>query len=111
MAIREQISLATITRREVDGYAADAFNARLYAVLDDEHQTYAVIIVPEDPKLKPERRNTWIVVFARVVNDYVIIEEDSSLDKPLVDALMINGGVPREKIVLAYKGEKLPDQA
>jgi hypothetical protein len=42
------------------------------------------------------------------VGDYVVIEEDST-DKPLVDALMVNGDVPREKIVLAYRGEVLPD--
>ena len=45
---------------------------------------------------------------ARVVGDYVVIEEDST-DKPLVDALMMNGDVQREKIILAYQGEALPD--
>lgn len=111
MAIKEQISLAAITHREVDLYAGDASSAKLYPLLDDENQTYAVIVVPEDPKLKPEKMHTWVAFFARVVGDYVIIEEDTALDKPLVDALMINGGVPREKIILAYKGEKLPDKA
>jgi hypothetical protein len=35
-----------------------------------------------------------------VVGDKVIIIEDNT-DKPLVDALMVNGGVPREQITLA----------
>jgi len=47
---------------------------------------------------------------ARVVGDYIVIDEDGTLDKPLYQALMINGSIPRDRILLAYKGEKLPDK-
>jgi hypothetical protein len=47
---------------------------------------------------------------AKVVDDKVIILEDTT-DKPLYEALMVNGGIPRERIILAYKGETLPENA
>lgn len=45
---------------------------------------------------------------ARLVGDYIIIEEDTTLEKHLAEALIVNGGVPRHKIICAYKGETLP---
>ncbi|MGB1289143.1 MAG: element excision factor XisI family protein, partial [Aggregatilineales bacterium] len=71
---------------------------------DDEKQTYAVIIVPEDP----EERPAYVAVMARVVDDKIIIDEDGTLDKPLYEALMKNANIPREQIILAYQGETLP---
>jgi hypothetical protein len=102
--VRENTTLLTITRREVDLYAGNMAGAKLYPVLDDQNQTYAVIVVPDNAKDRP----AWAVVLARVVGDYVVIDEDTT-DKPLVDALMINGGIPRERIILAYAGETLPE--
>lgn len=99
--------LAEITRREVSFYAGNAFQARLFPVFDDARQTYAVIIIEDDPAMRP----AWVVVMARVEADKVIIEEDTSLDKPLVDALTANGGIPREQIVLAYAGESTAERA
>jgi hypothetical protein len=98
------ITLADITRREVNLYAAYSPLATMYRVADEEQQIYAVIIIEDDP----EQRPAWVVVMAQVVGDCIVILEDRT-DKPLVDALMINGGVPRDKIVLAYRGESLPD--
>jgi hypothetical protein len=66
------------------------------------------VIIPDDPIWDKQGRKAYIVVLARMVGDHVVIEEDRT-DKPLVDALMINGGVPREKIILVYNGEKLPE--
>jgi hypothetical protein len=104
MALKEQLSLAEITRREVSRYAVDSDDVQLYSVLDDKHKTYAVNVVPTNEQERP----AWVAVMARVVGDYVVIDEDRT-DKPLVDALMANGDVPREKIILAYQGEALPD--
>jgi hypothetical protein len=80
--------------------------AKLFPILDDARQTYAVIIIEDDPAARP----AYVVVMARVMGDKVIIDEDRSFDKPLVDALIHNGGIPREQIILAYAGEKLPEQ-
>lgn len=100
-------SLAAITRREVERYAGYSPLARLYAILDDAQQVYAVIIIEADPAARP----AYVVVMARVVGEYVIIEEDRSFDKPLVEALTYNGGIAREQIILAYAGETLPETA
>jgi hypothetical protein len=99
------LTLTQITRREVDRYAGNSDTARLFPVLDDENQIYAVVVVENDPTARP----AYAEILARVVGEYVVIEEDYNLDKPLVDALMVNAQVPREKIILAYKGEKLPE--
>ena|SRR5437868_11195085 len=98
------LKLAEIVRREVDMYAATSDDALLYPLLDDQNQTYAVIIV-ENTRTD---ESVWVVVMAHIVGNFVVIEEDRT-DKPLRDALMVNGGVPREQIILAYKGEKIPD--
>jgi hypothetical protein len=101
---QERLNLAEIVKREVDLYAGNTHDAKLYALLDDDNQRYAVITVPD----KAEERPAWVAVMAYVTDDTVVIMEDTSLDKPLYEALMVNGGVPRAKIVLAYKGEPLP---
>ncbi len=99
-----QFDLAQITRQEVERYAGNAHQARLFPVLDDHHQTYAVVIIPDDPAERP----AWVIVMARVIGDKIVVEEDRSLNKPLVDALLHNAGVPREQIVLVYAGEQPP---
>lgn len=97
-------ALVAIVRREVERYAGNAYQARLYPVLDDSNQTYAVIIIEDDPTARP----AWVVVMAQVDGDKIVIHEDTSLDKPLYEALMVNGGIPREQIILAYAGETVP---
>jgi hypothetical protein len=97
-------TVAHIVQHEVDQYAGDAVGGKLLSLADEHNQTYAVIAVPDNAKERP----AWAVVLARVVGDYVVIDEDTT-DKPLVDALMINGGIPRERIILAYAGETLPE--
>ena len=92
--------LAEITRREVERYVATWHEGDMYAILDDRQQRYIVVDVPHHPRPFP----AGIVVLARVDSDHIIIEEDTT-DKPLVNALMVNGGVSREQIILAYDGE------
>jgi hypothetical protein len=90
-----------IVSREVRKYAFDGkgTNTRLFPLLDDTHQTYGVLSVGY-----PMRGDdALVVVMARVMNDTVIIEEDTTTT-PLVDALIAKG-IPRAKIVLAYAGE------
>ena len=101
--IQEQLSLAEITRREVERYAGYSDESNLYFLSDNEHHTYAVVDVPHFPRTY----STEIVVLARVIGDTIIIDEDTT-DKPLVDALMVNAHIPRAKIILAYQGEMIP---
>ncbi len=101
--VNENLSLAAITRREVEKYVGRTQGAAMYSFLDDKQKRYSVVIVPESAAERP----AYVAVMARVVGEYVIIDEDGTLDKPLYQALMVNGGIPREHILLAYKGEKL----
>jgi len=106
---REGIQTANLvdaTRREVKRYAGYSPLAKLYPILDDDNQTYAVIIIEDDPAARP----AYALVMARVGGDKIVIEEDRSFDKPLYQALMSNAGIPREQIILAYAGESLPPE-
>jgi hypothetical protein len=52
------------------------------------------------------RHSANISLAVRVLPDFVIIEHDTN-NKPLVDAL-VQVGIPRERIILAYAGEPVP---
>lgn len=100
--------LIQVVREEVRKYAGTrgrGANVILFPLLDDERLTYAVNAVSY-----PNREEyAMVVVLARVVDNKVVIEEDAT-DKKLVDAL-IQRGIPRDQIVLAYEGEPIPDAA
>ncbi|MBA3868997.1 MAG: XisI protein [Anaerolineae bacterium] len=104
--IQEQLSLAEISHREVERYVGYSDQSTMYFLSDDDHQVYTVIDIPHIPR----SYSTEIVVMARVVGDYIVIDEDTT-DKLLVEALIINAGLPREKIILAYQGELIPTSA
>jgi sulfur carrier protein ThiS len=98
--------LVDIVREEIRKYAGDgrALNGRMFITSDEKTCTFAVNAVGTFG----ERHIANIVVLARVHDQLVIIEADET-DKPLIDALE-QRGVPREKIVLAYDGEIVPDE-
>jgi XisI protein len=98
--------LSEIVKDEVSWYAGSGRGAgiKLFRLLDDVNQTYAVTAIL-DPN--PDNDPAGLVVLARIVGDVVVIEEDRT-DRPLVDSLM-HAGIPREKIILAYAGEPIPD--
>lgn len=97
--------LTDIVREEVEKYAAGGRGANiiLFPLLDDVHQTYAVNAIDYPSR----EEGAGVVVMARVVGDKVVIEDDGT-DKPLVDALL-QRGIPRSQIILAYEGEPIPD--
>lgn len=98
--------LCSAVSKEVEAYVGFSPQANIYPILDDTHQTYAVVIVPHQPSQLP----TEIVVMARVVGDLIVIEVDTT-DKPLIDALTANQKILREKIILAYAGETITEVA
>ena len=101
MAKIEAISLAQIVQRELEQYAGNTHEATLYAVSDTHQQIYTLVCVPENESERP----AWVMLMARVLDDKVIVDEDTSLDKPFHEALMKNANIPREQIILAYAGE------
>lgn len=97
-------TLAAIVRREVAGYVGKSYQVAMYALMDDEQQRYAVVDIPFDRK----QFQSGVVVMAHIEDDLIVIDEDNT-DKPLFEALMVNAGIPREQIVLAYAGELIPE--
>jgi hypothetical protein len=79
---------------------------KTYTVMNTDEQLFAVIDVPDH---YPRKFSVNVAVLARIVGDRVVIEEDKN-DRPLVNEL-VRAGIPREKIVCAYIGEKLPDDS
>lgn len=104
--IHDKIDLNEIVRREVKGYVGTSDVYTLHSLLDNANQRYAVVIIPHDQDERP----SWVYVLARVEGDYVLIDEDGPADKLLHNALMVNGNIPREQIILAYKDESVPEK-
>lgn len=83
----------------LEGYTGEALNGYSYLTSDAEGRLFTVVSVGvvRDKRVA----DTGIVVHLR--DGKIVIERDVN-DKMLVDAL-IQAGIPREKIVLAYSGE------
>ncbi len=95
--------LTTVVQREVEDYVRGKdLKAVSYAVSDTARQIYTAIVVPDRPRPFPAR----VIVMARVVDDMVIIDEDTT-DRPLWEEL-VRAGIPRDKIVCLYAGEEVP---
>jgi hypothetical protein len=98
------IDFVGVVQREVEDYArGEGWRSEIYAVSDTARQTYSVVVVPDLPRPFPAR----IIVMARIVGDYVVIDEDTT-DRPLYKEL-IRAGIPQEKIICLYAGETLPE--
>jgi hypothetical protein len=95
-------ALAELVKKSVFEYAGGGVNHKTFAMVNEEKQAYAVLIV--DTPI--HQQEAGIVVMARLVGDYVIVEEDTTGD-PFFHVLL-KRGIPREKIILAYRGEALP---
>jgi len=93
--------LSQVLRREISQYNGSADGITLLPVIDDKNRTYTVIAIPRNL----QENSTAVVLLAQVADDRVIIIEDGA-DATLLDRL-INNGIPRERIVLAYAGETL----
>ena len=99
----ETSELALVVQREVERFAQGEWaKARGFAVSDSKRQIYSVVGIPDYPRKFP----AVIVMLARVEDGKVIVEHDIS-DKPLWEAL-VRVGIPRDRIILTYAGEQLP---
>lgn len=94
--------LVEVVREEVEKYAVRSLNTTLYPTFDELRQIYSVLSVRKSAELQ----SAQVVIMARVEGEYVIVETDTT-DKPLYEALE-QRGIARDKIILAYAGEKLP---
>lgn len=89
----------------MEGYAGKGLNGHLYLTSDASKTFFTITSIAD------VRGETLVEtgIAARLEGDVIVIQRDIS-NKPLVDALM-QAGIPRDNIILAYAGEKVPQQA
>lgn len=93
-------TLEKVLCTEMEKYAVKGLNDEAYFAIAESQKTYFIVGISEFDSAR--QVDTDIIV--RLINDKIIIEKDMN-SKPLVDA-----GVPRDSIVLAYEGEEVPTQ-
>jgi hypothetical protein len=97
------VHLSEAVKEAVFWYAGSSPHTKTFKLVNEAEQVYAVNILDT----KDRQLEASVVVIARIQGDTVIIEEDLT-DKPLVDRL-VAAGIPRNKIILAYMGEPIPE--
>lgn len=92
-----------IIRRKIAEYAKPSLTGEpSYLTQSEDGSLFTVV----DVSAAGNKHQATISLAVRVLPGYVIIEHDIN-NKPLVDAL-VQAGIPREKIILAYAGEPVP---
>jgi hypothetical protein len=93
--------LHATVEQAVREYAGEGLNGFSYFAKSDDEKLMAVLAVA---KVRDQHvADASLIV--RLDSGYVVIEQDKT-NKPLVEALL-QLGIPRERIVLAYAGESL----
>jgi hypothetical protein len=92
------------TVREVmQGYAGKVLNGYSYLTQNDDGSVFTVVVVAH----LHGKHHSGVSVVVRIVDDHVVIERDQN-DKTVLDAL-VQAGIPRQQIILAYAGEPVPE--
>ena len=90
-------------RQKIAEYAKPSLTGEpSYLTLSADGSLFTVV----DVSSIGNKHHANISLAVRVLPDFVIIEHDIN-NKPLVDAL-VQVGIPRDKIILAYAGEPMP---
>lgn len=98
-------SLTSIVRDVMSGYAVEGENGYSYLTQNMDGDVFTVVYIS---KFGNETSvDTGLLV--RITGNRIVIIHDQN-DKQLVDAL-IQAGVPRKQIVLAYAGESIEETA
>ena len=95
--------LTAILKETMTGYTGKALNGYSYLTSSEDQSLFTVVSVG----YLPDKRFVDTGLIARIVDNVIIIEHDGN-NKMLVDAL-VQQGVPRAQIVLAYAGEPVPE--
>jgi hypothetical protein len=99
-SLKDQMS--TI-REAILGYAKPPVNGQSDLTQSPDGELFTVVDVYQFQG----KRYADAGLIVRVTDDRIIIERDMN-NKPRVDAL-VQAGIPRDKIVLAYAGEPVPE--
>jgi hypothetical protein len=90
---------------EIQKYAKVGRYGQSYLTRNDIDYVYIVASFGE----LDDERFSFTSLMVRIIADKIIIEEDRNSD-PLYEAL-VQAGIPREQIILAYAGETIPNTA
>ena len=96
-------SIKASLEKVIGSYSGEGLNGYAYLSHDTVKDVYTVISVGYIKKQRSVDAN----LIVRLVADKIIIERDMN-DKTLVDAL-VQAGIPRTQIILAYAGEPAPE--
>jgi hypothetical protein len=98
-------TLTNTVMQAMTGYAVNGLNGYSVLTTTADQRMLTVVSVAE----VHGKRIISVSLMVRLENDMAVIDHDVN-NKPLVDAL-VQAGVPRERIVLAYAGEAVPERA
>lgn len=96
-------NLKQIVHRVVAGYAKDGLNCISYLTRNEDGNLLTVVDIEDSP----QTHDMDISVVVRIVGEQVVIERDLN-NKLVVDALL-QAGIERKNIILAYAGEAIPE--
>jgi hypothetical protein len=89
-------------KKVIEGYTGKGLNDFAYLTTNSDETLFTVVDIANV-------RGTQLVetsLIVRLIDSKIVIDYDDN-NKPLVDALM-QAGIPREQIILAYEGEPVP---
>jgi hypothetical protein len=92
-------------RTTIEGYTGEGLNGHASLTMSADQSLFTVVV----SATIGDQRTVSASLIVRITADKIIIEHDNNFP-PLVDALL-QAGIPREKIVLAYAGEPVPEAA
>lgn len=90
------MDLRAILEESMRGYTVKGMNGYTYLTINDDKTRYAVIAIADDNKPRP-----FPGIAAHLEQDSIVIYHDGN------NKSLVQNGVPRDKIVLAYVGETL----
>jgi hypothetical protein len=93
----------TILRHELEKYGGEGLNSISYITENLDHTVFTSTTVYKDI----HNPQPFVDLLVTLLGDKIIIQEDRNSD-PLYKALM-QAGIPREQIILAYAGEAIPN--
>lgn len=96
-------TLKQTVHQVVSEYAKDGLNCISYLTQNNDGSLLTVV----DIENKPHDMDVSLVV--RILGEQIVIERDLN-NKPAVDAL-VQAGIDRKDIILAYAGEAVPEAA
>jgi XisI protein len=92
-------------KRVLAGYTGEGLNGYSYLTSSADERVFTSVSVGR----ADGKEFVFADLIVRLIGNRIVIDHDANSD-PLVDAL-VQAGIPRERIVLAYAGEPAPETA